>query len=353
MNTIELFVIGMGIFFAFMLGRWGTLKLLEAIAREKNPKSLFISRWLGRENIRWLSIVGGIGAALLFTVVFYKFPQGCFLPLLVLILGAGFAYIINTLSSRKRRYPANKISPTARTSAHNQPISEKSPEINLDELFKTLNWEWDSFRSILIHFARKGPGQYIPAERRPNYVHLDGLQATIAELREISCASEGRETSRAVFVDTQRASLVISGKTHIGTARQVKVDLQPEPGRENVQIPVLTIHVHPNKEKTQGLSDLDYISFLSDRRQLLMMISYQDGVIFAMKTSATGKYSADSIQSRINTIRNDILRIWSDLYLPDSILQFNKAVCLEFGLTLYRAPASNENIAHRIEVTNL
>jgi hypothetical protein len=146
---------------------------------------------------------------------------------------------------------------------------------------------------------------------------------------------------------------VISGKTHIGTARQVKVDLQPEPGRENVQIPVLTIHVHPNKEKTQGLSDLDHISFLSDRRQLLMMISYQDGVIFAMKTSATGIFSTDSIQSRINTIRNDILRIWSDLYLPDSILQFYKAVCLEFGLTLYRAPASNENIAHRIEVTNL
>jgi hypothetical protein len=102
MNTIELFVIGVGIFLTFMLGRWGALKLLQAKAREKNPKLFFISSRLDRENIRWLSIVGGIGAALLFTVVFYKLPQGCFLPLLVLILGAGFAYLINALSTRKR-----------------------------------------------------------------------------------------------------------------------------------------------------------------------------------------------------------------------------------------------------------
>jgi hypothetical protein len=146
---------------------------------------------------------------------------------------------------------------------------------------------------------------------------------------------------------------VISGKTRIGTDSQVKIDMQPESGRERLQMPVLTIHVHPGIEKKQGLSDIDYISFLTDVRQIIMMICYQEGIMFAMKTSVTMIANPERIQPRIAEIRQDILSSWSNLFFADAILAFNKAVCVEFGMTLYRAPASSENTAHRIDVTSI
>ncbi len=227
---------------------------------------------------------------------------------------------------------------------------------SVDQLASSNDWDWKHFRSILISLAGKRSGVYLPASKRPDLVHLDGLLATFAELRSISHASHEREVSRAIFVDRLRKTLVISGRTHIGSTNHVLVDMQPEPGRGWVQIPVMTIHVHPGREKTQGLSDVDYFSFLSDPRQIIMMICYQAGILFAMKTSVTMIASPTGLQARIAEIRGDVTRSWSTKYgwifaFPDAIFAFNKAVCLEFGMTLFRAPASSETVAHRIEVT--
>jgi hypothetical protein len=120
-----------------------------------------------------------------------------------------------------------------------------------------------------------------------------------------------------------------------------------------VQLPVLTIHVHPSTANSEGLSDIDYVSFLSDRRLILMMVYFQNSLLFAMKTSATpNTISSDTAQRLVSITRNDILKIWSNLRLPKSVLAFNKAICMEFGMTLYQTTDGNENVARRIEVTN-
>ena len=164
-------------------------------------------------------------------------------------------------------------------------VSQNVVKTKLYALSESPIWDWECFRSILICLATMGEGSYIPASRRPNCVYLNGLQTTIMELRQISVQRQGRETSRVVFVDRERSCLTISGKTRIGTTHSVKIDMTPKSGRGRMQIPVLTIHVHPGQAGSVGLSDLDYVSFLSDQNQIIMMICYPGGILFAMKTS--------------------------------------------------------------------
>ena len=223
----------------------------------------------------------------------------------------------------------------------------------LRELTKRPIWDWECFRAILISLAQRGKGYYLQSNLRPNSVFLDGLQATFGELRQISDQRQGRETSRIVFVDTDRSCLVISGKTHIGSLAQVKLDATSEPGRKYVQLPVLSIHVHPGRGDNPGLSDQDYITFLTDRRMIIMVVCFSDGNLFAMKTSSTPTLiSPESARHRISIVRNDIERIWSRINMPKSILAFNRAVCMEFGLTLYLTEDPRGNVARRVEVTS-
>lgn len=225
-------------------------------------------------------------------------------------------------------------------------------EPTLQYLTSSMVWSWGCFRGVLICLARMGQGYYIPASRRPDCVHLDGLQTTFTELRHLSAQRQGRETSRIILVDRHRACLVISGKTHIGSLDKVKIGTAKEIGREFAQIPILSIHVHPGIGDNPGLSDQDYISFLSDRHLIIMMVCFQGGNLFAMKTSATpASFAPDTSRARINVIRNDIHRIWSNMSLPKPILAFNKTVCMEFGLTLYQTEDQQQNVARRIEVT--
>jgi hypothetical protein len=232
-----------------------------------------------------------------------------------------------------------------------RPYKRSDAEAKLLSLSTSPTWDWECFRGVLICLATIGEGHYIPATRRPDWVLLSGLQTTIQELRQISTQRQGRETSRVVFVDRDRSCLLISGRTRVGTATSVRIDTALAPGGMQAQVPVLSIHVHPDQPGSVGLSDLDYVSFLSDPRHIIMMICYPGGILFAMKTSATlAGIPMDIAQGRISVIRTDIFKIFSS-HTPDTILIFNKAVCMEFGLTLYKAPAPNENVARRIDVT--
>lgn len=215
-------------------------------------------------------------------------------------------------------------------------------------------WDWASFRGVLICLATLGVGRYIPARRRPDGVYLDGLYPTFADLRLLSGQRQGRETSRVVFVDRDRSCLVDSGITNVGSFQNGIIRMESEPGRGMLQVPVLSIHVHPKSPAAGGLSDRDYVTFLSDPRQIIMMICHSGGVVFAMKTSATrSEIGSETAQHMVSLIRKDIFTIWNNFALPDSILALNKAVCMEFGMTLYQAVQPYENIARRIEVANI
>ncbi len=235
---------------------------------------------------------------------------------------------------------------------YGQPAVHRHTESELTGLTSRPVWDWSSFRGVLICLASMGVGNYVPAGRRPDSVCLDGLYTTLSDLRRISTERQGRETSRVVFVDRDRSCLVDSGKTHVGTLRCVQNRAEPEPGRGTAQTPVLTIHVHPNLPGAGGLSDQDYVTFLSDPRQIIMMVVHSGGVVLAMKTSATrSEIGGEAALRLVSVIQKDVFRIWNNYHLPDSILALNKAVCMEFGMTLYQAAQPYENIARRIGVT--
>lgn len=354
MNT--LFGLGsfVGIFFAFGLGCIATSRLLKFIAEggigtTGKPKRFFTQR-----NIDIFIVFGGLITSIFYTLLLIRLPMECFTPILVVLLFGGFYAILFKIITKKPAQIGLKKSVPGPVSSQNVTGPNEDLHANLDILTKSLYWEWWRFRSVLIYLARIGQGSYIPANRRPDQISLDGLATTFAELRQISASSNGRETSRAVFVDKELSCLVISGKTHIGTLWSVKIDMEAQPGRQYAQLPVLTIHVHPSIGSPEGFSDIDYISFLTDNRLIVMVICYQGGVFLALKTSATSKnIAASTAQKMISTISHDILKVWSNFSLPNSILAFNKAVCMEFGMTLYQMTGFESSIAYRIEVTNL
>jgi hypothetical protein len=230
-------------------------------------------------------------------------------------------------------------------------LKDEAIRTELRRLTEKSVWNWESFRAILICQGRIGEGCYIPAAHRPDYVYLDGFLPTVKELRELSAKRDGREASRVALVDRERKKLVISGKTTVGSATRVNMYLGCEPGREAYQNPILTIHVHPDTGGERGLSDQDYVSFLTDARQVLMMICFRGGILFSMKTSSSPKkISSDTATKWVSDVLKEMMTLRSNLHLPGAILAFNKEICLEFGMTLYQALEPSENVAYRIDV---
>lgn len=358
MNDIYLILILICLVSAFIQGRLASGQLYDATKKSSTVVE-YTPNSQSQAAKDLIMLFSGLAATFIIVIVIMA-GQINLLYLLVTLMVGYWVYLAvstyqkkETASKKETEYKEYTGSPPIYRAEVPRPIPQPRAEPKEDEMTKIKNWEWYTFRDILIKLSQKGPGKYIAGAKRPDYIHLDGLLPTVAEMRQISSKSHNRESSRVVFADTGRSSLVISGITRIGTTNQVKVDMQPEPGRENVQIPVMTIHVHPGRSESHGLSDIDYISFLSDQRQIIMMILYEGGILFAMKTSVTMTGTNDNVQRRIADIRKDVLRSWPNIYIPNSVLAFNKAVCLEFGMTLYRAPSSNEDVAHRIDVTNL
>jgi hypothetical protein len=246
-------------------------------------------------------------------------------------------------------YPVPRIQPVLSNAA-----ILPDAAIKVNRLTESPIWDWAVFRGVLICLATMRVGRYLSVQRQPENVCLDGLYPIIADLRRISAERQGRETSRIVFADRDRSCLVDSGKTHIGARRTYQYRAEPKPGRRTEQVPVLAIHVHPSPPGTGGLADQDYVTFLSDPRQIILMICHSAGVVFAMKTSATRiEIGDEAIEPKIALIRKDICSTWKNLALPDSILALNKAICMEFGMTLYQAVQPYENKAWRIEVANV
>jgi hypothetical protein len=83
-----------------------------------------------------------------------------------------------------------------------------------------------------------------------------------------------------------------------------------------------------------------------------MAICFQGGILLAVKTTATRKnVSPDAARRQISASLKDISSIWSRLHLSNPLLDFNKAVCLEYGMTLYQTKDLTQNQARRIGVT--
>jgi hypothetical protein len=345
-------VILVGLFLVFCFGYVSISSFLSLLSKNCTKIPVKLRFLLSKKYIEWLSILGGCFTIAICVAVYIRKQYMSIFIILGAILIIWIIYS-NKESDHKEKTPTTgTYSTQSSTNTIPSQQTRKAIDLTLMELTKSPIWDWECFRKVLICLANQGEGSYIKARWRPDSVSLDGLKSTFTDLRNISIQSGGKETSRAVFVDTDKACLVISGKTRIGTKQKVKIDLSAQPGREWTQLPVITIHVHPSQASSEGMSEVDYISFLSDKRLIAMMICYQGGIMFTMKTSVTTtKISVDTVKRMISVIRSDILRIWNNYSLPNAIVAFNKAVCMEFGMTLYATSESEGNIAYRVEVT--
>lgn len=235
------------------------------------------------------------------------------------------------------------------------PKSEAAPQNyyqkRLEQLSQPEFWNWNSFREIIINLVKIGEGNYLPATNVPKFIFIDGLLPVIPELLKISEAHNGVETSRVILVDRDRSSLIQSGKTRIGTTTSVLMDYSTEKGREYSQTPVLAIHLHPRMPGSEVFSDNDYLAFLMEPRLIVMVVSNEKEVVFAMKTTATrSTRDVEEIRKHISSSQKDILEIWKGLSLPMPELAFNKAICMEYGLVLYKVDGARKNMARHISV---
>lgn len=220
----------------------------------------------------------------------------------------------------------------------------------LNELTSPRAWDWQRFRRVLIALATLGHGNYITAPNRPDSIHLQGLRQTINELANLS-QERGKETSKVVFVDRQRQSLVISRKTAIGSETRVKMAVATEPSREAFQQRVISIHTHPNAETAHGLSDTDYVSFIPDPQELVMIMVWEGGSMLALKTTATpNSISQKRVAERISSLRAEFFD-GSTKPMLQRIVDLNKAVCIEFGLILFLAEVKDKDLLKRVSVT--
>lgn len=222
----------------------------------------------------------------------------------------------------------------------------------IDRITQSRNWDYRQFRQAVVALATVG--QYIPAYNRPDSIHIQGLRPCIDELKAMT-ADKGKETARTVFADTQKKSLVVSGRTTVGSEHSVRLDVTPQKGRERYQKRALSVHVHPVGGvigEGQGLSGQDYKTLLTDSEQQGMIMVFGDSVFIPMKTSVTpNNPNRESVERQVEEIKEDYLD--NDKSRPhiDRLVAFNKAVCSEFGLTLYMATPETKDLANRVEVT--
>src|SRR3990167_5501088 len=219
----------------------------------------------------------------------------------------------------------------------------------------TQNKHWDSVQSkkVLVSLAMLRPGNFIPAENAPESIHLQSWRPFIDDLVKRTSQS-GREYSRAVLADTGKQSIIMSGKIIAGDEHTTRLELLKQPGREREQLHVGSMHTHPwvtteGMAKlnlgSHGLSGTDYRTFLSDPEQQFMMIVYgEKNSMFAMKTSATpNNMRRERLEKRIAECELDYLNNGNASFM-ERVAFFNKAVCTEFGLTLYRATPETRDL---------
>jgi hypothetical protein len=220
----------------------------------------------------------------------------------------------------------------------------------LEEVTAAANWNYDRFRQVVISLGILGEGAAIPGFNRPESISVQGMKPYIDKLSQATGQS-GVEYSQSILVDKREKGLVM-GKITRGNGTSVAIDTRAAPGREGWQVFVGGIHTHPGVEAAHGLSPTDYRSLLTDKRYQAEIMTYgRDQIMMALKTSVTpNNLRAEVVATRLAIIEEDFLRRGSSLDFM-RVIDFNKQVCAEFGLTMYTNGMSGGDLLRRVEVT--
>ena len=223
----------------------------------------------------------------------------------------------------------------------------------LELLTQAKNWDSSQFNKIIIALGILGKGQSFPAINTPETIHLQAYRKYFDDLLNRT-KETSREHSRAIFIDKEKQSVVMSGKISIGDEKSTILNTSAQPGREKFQDLIGTIHTHPTANENifsaHGFSGQDYKSFIFNRKEQFMIVTYGESArLLVLKTSVTpNNLKQESIEKRINTIGEDFFK--NENHIKE-LIDFNKMACVEFGLTLYMANKSSNDLFEKINVT--
>lgn len=233
---------------------------------------------------------------------------------------------------------------------------DSSESQKLESLTRPSSWDYARFREVLIALGSLGAGRSIPGSNAPETIHLQEWRDSIKDLLNRTNASN-REHGRALFVDTGKGGLVMSGKISIGDRNSVRIDTSRQPGRERFQKVIATIHTHPSSPgppTTHGLSGGDYIDFLNNQTQQAMLMGYGDSsMLMSLKTSCTpNNMDLDDITHRLQRLEDEFVHQNNGRNIVQRVVDFNKMACVEFGLALYSASPKNRDLFERVIVAD-
>lgn len=144
----------------------------------------------------------------------------------------------------------------------------------------------------------------------------------------------------------------------MGTDRNMKMDYTlPDPTRPRDFVVIGYVHTHPTHSESfatgHGMSPQDYYALLGRHDQQVAMISFgENSRLLAMKTSVTPNgLDPETVKARVNDVKKDFLHLTYDLPgTMKAVVDFNRNVCLEFGLTMYMATKETKDQFNRVNV---
>jgi hypothetical protein len=233
-------------------------------------------------------------------------------------------------------------------------LGKTHPEISkiLDELTLPRNWDFDRFKRVFLALGIIGNGQALPAPNRPDSVHFQGFRRYVDGLIQRT-RQNGEEHAQPVFVDLDYRGFVMGKVTH-GKENEVRLDIDKQPGRERFQRLIGSVHTHPSgvsPDTAHGLSGQDYRTLLSDPSQQLMMITWGNEYrMLILKTSVTpNNLKPAQVDAKVKACEDEFLRDSTKLQII-RVVEFNKTICAEFGLTMYLADINSRDLFNRVNV---
>ncbi|MFH0863960.1 MAG: hypothetical protein V1858_02655 [Candidatus Gottesmanbacteria bacterium] len=228
----------------------------------------------------------------------------------------------------------------------------------IEQLTAPKYWDFQRFKNIEIVLA--ATDSYLPAYNRPDFINLGPFRTYRNELRDNTDRTH-HEWGMLVIADTDpRSSTLFVTKSVEGTGHSVTLEVKYQPGRDQFQKNIGLLHSHnvPKDAKAEtktgqlSFSGKDYFNLLVNQNMQFFLLIYGETALLALKTAATpNNMSEEKLTKRLDSLRDEFMRKKRGSF-RERLVDFNKQVCIEFGMTLYLSSKDSGDMFVRVPVTD-
>lgn len=216
-------------------------------------------------------------------------------------------------------------------------------DFRLQELAKQKHWDREEFKQVLIEsgVARKYP------ENTAQTIDIGAFRDFLDDINKKSKITNN-EHGRGCFADTTSKKLIF-GKVTEGNHESCNINWDKPVLCINNLRRSLSCHSHP-KASNVSFSVQDYKHLLLDNELLAEIMTCGEVELIIMKTSVTPSICRkEALDKKLDVIFREFL---SGTFTQQEIVRFNKAVCIENGLSLFMVGSLDRNIASKIDLFN-